>query len=68
LDDDGNGWADDYYGFDFKRMRAEVGAFGTGFQHGTTVAGIIAGDGTGGTVTGVAPRARIMSLLGLNTV
>jgi len=61
LDDDGNGYTDDYYGYDFSRMRAEVIARGRQ-QHGTWTAGIVAGDGSGGTVTGVAPRARLMLL------
>ncbi len=30
--------------------------------HGTLVAGIIAGDGTAGTITGVAPKAKIMAI------
>jgi len=61
LDDDGNGYVDDYYGYDFSRMRSEVIARGRR-QHGTWTAGIVAGDGSGGTVTGVAPRARLMPL------
>ncbi len=62
-DDDGNGYVDDYYGFNFRDMTAEVGDFTSRVQHGTRVSGIIAGDGTAGTVTGIAPRARIMLLL-----
>jgi subtilisin family serine protease len=62
-DDDGNGYVDDYYGFDFTRMSPEVRATGR-FQHGTFTAGIMTGDGTGGTVTGMAPRARLMILRG----
>ncbi len=34
----------------------------TGFWHGTHTAGLIVGDGTGGTTTGVAPGARLMAL------
>lgn len=66
-DDDGNGYVDDLYGFDFARMGAEVGSFlagPRGVQHGTMTSGIVAGDGTEGIVTGVAPRARIMALKG----
>jgi subtilisin family serine protease len=37
-------------------------------QHGTFTSGIIAGDGTGGIVTGVAPRASIMLLIGSGAV
>jgi subtilisin family serine protease len=34
----------------------------SGFGHGTACAGIVAGDGTSGTRTGVAPGARVMAL------
>jgi len=63
-DDDNNGYVDDYYGFDFGAMSPKVIARGPGprQQHGTLTAGIAVGDGTGGTVTGVAPRARVMLL------
>ncbi|MFQ5845484.1 MAG: S8 family serine peptidase, partial [Planctomycetota bacterium] len=61
-DDDGNGVVDDRYGFDFARMKAEV--MPRGPVHGTLTSSIVAGDGTGGTVTGVAPRARLMPLIG----
>lgn len=61
LDDDGNGYIDDRYGYDFLRMTPEVRAAGPG-QHGTWTSGIVAGDGSGGIVTGVAPRARLMVL------
>jgi subtilisin family serine protease len=64
VDDDGNGYADDLYGFNFAAMRPEVGVAEGGSPHGTLTAGIIAGDGSGGTVTGVAPRARLMILRG----
>ena len=63
VDDDGNGLIDDYYGFNFRQGLAEVQlnpAGGNGAGHGTWTAGIVLGDGSGGTVTGVAPRARLM--------
>ncbi|MCZ6689830.1 MAG: S8 family serine peptidase [Planctomycetota bacterium] len=66
-DDDENGYVDDIYGFDFGRMKAEVTpdpGGRPGVEHGTMTSGIVAGDGTGGTVTGVAPRARLMILKG----
>jgi len=62
-DDDGNGWVDDLYGFNFRSGTPEVIARGR-MQHGTMTSGIVAGDGTGGTVTGVAPEARLMPLMG----
>ncbi len=71
VDDDENGLIDDYYGFDFNRGLAEVQlnpARGNGAGHGTWTTGIVLGDGTGGTVTGVAPRARFMAaMVGGNT-
>ncbi|MHC4579661.1 MAG: S8 family serine peptidase [Planctomycetota bacterium] len=62
-DDDGNGYVDDLYGFNFARLRAEVRARGPR-QHGSWTSSVVAGDGTGGQITGVAPRARIMALIG----
>jgi subtilisin family serine protease len=60
VDDDGNGYVDDVMGWGFtppasNRTHDEWG-------HGTRVAGTIAGDGSSGSQTGVAPGARIMSL------
>ena len=66
-DDDGNGWVDDIYGFNFRFGSPEVkpNSVQAGrLQHGTLTSGIVAGDGTGGTITGVAPRAKLMPLLG----
>jgi len=60
-DDDGNGLVDDLYGFDFTRMRAEVLDTGRR-QHGTLTSCLIVGDGTGGKITGVAPRAKLMAV------
>src|SRR5207247_8474400 len=47
-------WADDDDPFD------EVGAEGAG--HGTACAGLVAGDGSLGTSTGVAPGAQVMAV------
>jgi subtilisin family serine protease len=60
VDDDGNGYVDDWRGWDF------VGNDNDPLDedgHGTAVAGVVAargGDGTG--ITGIAPGARIMPL------
>ncbi|MEA5523368.1 S8 family peptidase, partial [Limnoraphis robusta] len=60
IDDDGNGYVDDYYGYDF------VNNDGNPYDdhyHGTHVAGTIAASGDNGTgVTGVAWTAEIMAL------
>ncbi len=80
LDDDANGYVDDQLGFDFANTfdANDDGDFDDpddgydsdpmdDFGHGTHVAGTIAaagGDGFG--VIGVAPRARIMALKGLD--
>jgi subtilisin family serine protease len=67
IDDDRNGLIDDYYGFNFAAWRNEVRDTtpGTqpGQQHGTYTAGIAGGDGSGGTVTGVAPRTTLMVMI-----
>lgn len=57
IDDDGDGHVDDTWGWDFCADSPPVAA-----THGTEVAGQVAGDGTNGTVTGMAPDAEIMSL------
>jgi len=61
LDDDFNGYVDDTLGWNFVVGNNDPMGSGT-TDHGTRAAGIVAGDGTSGTVTGVAPQARIMSL------
>lgn len=59
IDDDGNGYIDDVYGWDFDRNSPNVT---DGAGHGTHVAGIIAADPSAGTVKGVAPKAKILPL------
>jgi subtilisin family serine protease len=62
VDDDGNGYVDDVYGYDFGAGHPDVRDTSSGRQHGTFTSGIVAGDGSAGTITGVAPRARVMLL------
>ncbi len=57
IDDDGNGYIDDYTGWDFAYNDNDPM---DGDGHGTHVAGTVAGDGTAGSQTGVAPDATIM--------
>ena len=64
VDDDRNGYIDDRHGYNFSANSPNTGTPTS--QHGTFVAGIAAGDGSGGTLTGVAPRARIMPLPGIS--
>ncbi len=64
-DDDGNGLVDDLYGFDFARMRCEVMPLQPGRPHGSWTSCLVIGDGSGGTITGVAPRARLMPVIGM---
>lgn len=61
LDDDGNGFADDVHGWNFRDESADIDDT-DGFSHGSHVAGIVAGDGSSGSICGVAPGARIMAL------
>lgn len=61
IDDDGNGYIDDFCGWDFggddnDPIDTSVGS------HGTAVAGLVCGDGTSGTATGVAPDATYIVL------
>ncbi|MFH1862666.1 MAG: S8 family serine peptidase [bacterium] len=58
-DDDQNGYVDDLRGWAFDLNSANVM---DSVGHGTCVAGIVAGDGSGGNNTGVAPEAKIMIL------
>ncbi len=58
-DDDGNGFIDDLYGYNFAQMTPEVRATGDR-QHGTMTTGILVGDGTDGIATGAAPDAQVM--------
>jgi subtilisin family serine protease len=59
VDDDENGYIDDLRGWAFDLNSPEVD---DPLGNGTAAAGIILGDGTGGSQTGVAPQARLMIL------
>jgi subtilisin family serine protease len=61
-DDDHDGYVDDLYGYDFTRNSPEV-LDRTRRHHGAVTSSCLVGDGTSGTVTGVAPRARVMALV-----
>ncbi len=58
IDDDGNGYIDDFIGWDFAGNDNDPNTSAT---HGTATAGIICGDGTNGTQTGVAPQAKLIN-------
>ncbi|UCH77497.1 MAG: S8 family peptidase [Candidatus Coatesbacteria bacterium] len=58
IDDDNNGYVDDYHGWNTYNDTNETRG-GTG-GHGTHCAGSVCGDGTAGTETGVAPGAFVM--------
>jgi subtilisin family serine protease len=63
IDDDGNGYVDDFRGWDFgdrdNDPTDDAWDF-VGGGHGTHTAGTVCGDGTNGLRTGVAPGAKIM--------
>jgi len=61
LDDDANGYVDDVHGYDFGDLDGNPNDDSANPGHGTHTAGTVAGDGTGGTSTGVAPGAQIMA-------
>ncbi len=60
IDDDGNGYVDDLIGWDFWNNDNNV--YYSSSSHGTSTSGIVCGDGTNGTQTGVAPKAKILVL------
>ncbi|MCK6622344.1 MAG: S8 family serine peptidase, partial [Calditrichia bacterium] len=60
VDDDGNGKVDDFIGWNFSNNSNDPSTASN--SHGTSTAGILVGDGTNGTQTGVAPRAKLMDL------
>ncbi len=55
IDDDENGYIDDFMGWDF--YSNDNDPYPSYSSHGTNTAGIVCGDGTAGTVTGMAPDA-----------
>lgn len=59
IDDDNNGFVDDTYGWNF---RDDNPIPIDDINHGTPVSGHVAGDGTNGTFTGMAPDANFITL------
>ena len=59
IDDDGNGYTDDLIGWDFGSNDNDPQ---DSDGHGTQAGGLVVGNGTNGTETGVAPRAKLMIL------
>jgi subtilisin family serine protease len=65
VDDDGNGYVDDIYGYDFENADADPRDDN---GHGTHVAGTIAAVGNNSLgIIGVAPKAKVMAVKGLDT-
>ena len=58
LDDDGNGYADDLYGWNFSNNTNDVTVGGIGNWHGTPVNGIIGANGIG-----ICPAVRLMNIV-----
>ncbi len=65
LDDDGNGYVDDFYGWNFVADSPDVSVYGT---HGTAVASIIASVQNEWGMSGIAHNAEIMNLLACNSI
>ncbi len=61
IDDDNNGYIDDINGWDFGDNDNNPNDDAAGAGHGTHTAGTVAGDGSSGTHTGVAPGAKLMA-------
>ncbi len=69
IDDDQNGYVDDYYGWNFNKKNGDVGNGGYGHFHGTPVAGIIGAEGNNYKgVCGVNWQVKIMNLAANRTV
>ena len=66
-DDDGNGYVDDVFGYDFTSGTFHVLGDPRPLSHGSMCAGIVAGRPINDKkiITGVAPRARVMILRGM---
>ena len=63
IDDDDNGYIDDYRGWNFKDDNNNIDNGGTGSSHGTAVAGIIGAAGNDGTgICGINWNVRMMIL------
>ena len=58
LDDDGNNYIDDIWGWDFENNDNDPQSTD---PHGTQSAGLIVGDGTSGRITGMAPGATLVN-------
>ncbi len=67
IDDDLNGYIDDIHGWDAGDQDGNPNDDSASPGHGTHTAGTVCGDGTGGTVTGVAPDANIMSVKAMDS-
>ena len=69
IDDDQNGYIDDYYGWNFNDSTPDIGNDGYGHWHGTPVAGIIGAVGNNYEgVTGVNWQVKIMNMVANQTV
>ncbi|MCM3629075.1 S8 family serine peptidase [Paenibacillus glycanilyticus] len=62
IDDDANGFIDDYYGWNFYQMNNEPYSIYDDDFYGTQIAGILAAKDNGLGITGVAPGIRFMPL------
>jgi len=64
VDDDQNGYIDDYYGWNFNDYNEDVGNYGYGHWHGTPVAAIIGAEGNNNMgVCGVNWNIKVMNIV-----
>ena len=69
IDDDQNGFVDDYYGWNFDNNTGDVSINGIGNWHGTPVNGIIGANSFNNIgIKGIAPNVKLMNIVKGNSV
>ena len=69
IDDDQNGFIDDYYGWNFKNNTGDVSINGIGNWHGTPINGIIGANAYNNIgIKGICPNVKLMNIVKGNSV